>query len=382
MSTRTGMPGGLRPGFALPMVILVMFILVGALASGFTMLSSERSADDASVQAQIAASLAETGLQQGLRNRPGLGLPPVPPAGVESTRVVLSNGYADIVTTRLRAPVGTTVPALYLVRSRGVRNRSGVANAGNSVAISSAFATFQAMTMTVQSSMTGINGIDKAGAAGAISGVDQCPVGSGGTGGAVSAVAVPDDPGYNGSMAPLSGATPLVQSLGANAATASTTVPFDWADIVSGSAITPDFLSNSSGVGFPNSGWFSSNPTRWPTIIVNNGPSPNVEFTLSSFGRGLLIVYGDLNLNGNSAGWDGIIIVGGKITSNGTNQVSGATITGLNVKLGYTVDDNDVNDLNGTKSYYYHSCNVNQALAGLGALRVYQNTWANNFPGY
>lgn len=377
MSTR----GTARPGFALPMVILVMFILVGALASGFAILSGERAADDASIQAQTATALAETGLQQGLRNRPGLGLPAVPPAGTESTRVTLSGGYADIVTTRMRAPVGTTVPALYLVRARGVRTRSGVAGAGNAVAMSTAFATFQQMTMTVQSAMTGINGIEKAGAAGAISGVDQCPVASGGTGTTIAAVAVPDNPGYDGSLTPLVG-SPKVQSLGSDPSTAATTVPFDWADIVSGSAITPDFLSTADGTGFPNSGWFSSNPTRWPTIIVNNGPNPNVEFTLSSFGRGLLIVYGDLNLNGNTAGWDGIIIVGGKITSNGTNQVSGATITGLNVKLGYSVDDNDVNDLNGTKSYYYNSCNVKSALSALGALRVYQNTWANHFPAY
>jgi hypothetical protein len=374
-------PTGSRPGFALPMVILVMFILVGALAAGFNMLSGERAADDASVQSQVAAALAETGLQQGLRNRPGLGLPVVPPAGVESTRVVLSNGYADIVTTRLRAPVGTTVPALYLVRSRGVRTRTGVAGTGNASAMSSAFATFQAMTMNVQSAMTGINGIDKAGNAGAISGVDQCPLALGGTGTTVAAVAVPDVPGYSGQMGPLVG-TPQVQSLGATAATAATTVPFDWADIVSGSAITPDFLSNYLGVGFPSTAWFAANPSRWPTIIVNNGPSPNNEFVLSSFGRGLLIVYGDLRLNGNTAGWDGIIIVGGKITSNGTNQVSGATITGLNVKLGYNVTNNDVNDLNGTKSYYYNSCNVSQSLNSLGALRVYQNTWANNFPSY
>jgi hypothetical protein len=368
-----------RRGFALPMVILVMFILVGALASAFTMLSSERAADDASVQSQIAASLAETGLQQGLRNRPGLGLPAVPPAGVESTRVTLSNGYADIITTRLRAPVGTTIPALYLVRSRGVRTRAAIAGAGNAVAISSAFATFQQMTMTVQSAMTGINGISKTGSSGAISGVDQCPVASGGTGDTIAAVAVPDDPGYDGSLTPLVG-TPKVQSLGPDPEDAADVVPFDWADIVSGSAITPDFLSDFNGNGFPSTAWFTANPTRWPTIIVNNGPVPNNEFVLNEFGRGLLIVYGDLRLNGNTAGWDGIIIVGGRLRSNGTNQVMGTTITGLNVKLGYSVDDNDVNDLFGTKSYYYHSCNINSALNSLGALRVYQNTWSNNFP--
>ena len=62
--------------------------------------------------------------------------------------------------------------------------------------------------------------------------------------------------------------------------------------------------------------------------------------------------------------------------------IIGAVITGLNVKLGYNVTGNDVNDLNGTKSYYYNSCNINSALASLGALRVYQNTWANHFPAY
>lgn len=371
----------LRAGFALPMVILAMFILVGALASGFVMLSGERATDDATLQAQGAAALAETGLQQGLRNRPGLGLPVVPPAGTESTRVTLTGGYADIVTIRLRAAVGTSIPSLYLVRSRGVRTTTGVANAGNAVSMSSAFATFQQMTMTVQSAMTGINGINKAGNAGSISGVDQCPVLSGGTGTTLAAVAVPDIPGYTGQLGPLTG-TPKVQSIGATAAAASTTVPFDWSDIVSGSAITPDFLSNSSGVGFPSTVWFAANLTRYPTIIVNNGPSPNVEFTLSSFGRGLLIVYGDLRLNGNTSGWDGIIITGGKITSNGGNQVSGATITGLNVKLGYAVTASDVDNLNGTKNFLYNSCTVSQSLSSLGALRVYQNTWANTFPAY
>lgn len=370
-----------RPGFALPMVILVLMILVGALAASFAMLSSERAADDASLQAQAASALAESGLQQGLRNRPGLGLPAVPPAGVESTRVTLSGGYADIITTRMRAAVGTTVPALYLVRARGVRTVTGVAGAGNAVSMSSAFATFQNMTMTVQSAMTGINGISKAGNSGSISGVDQCPVASGGTGTTIAAVAVPTVPGYVGQLGPLTG-NPQVQSIGATPAVASTSVPFDWSDIVSGSAITPDFTSNSSGTGFPTTAWFTANPTKWPTIIVTNGPSPNVEFTLPSFGRGMLIVYGDLRLNGNTSGWDGIIMTGGKIRSNGSNQVSGATITGLNVKLGFAVTASDMDDLNGTKQYLYNSCNVGASLASLGALRVYQNTWANNFPAY
>ena len=96
----------------------------------------------------------------------------------------------------------------------------------------------------------------------------------------------------------------------------------------------------------------------------------------------MLIVFGDLRLNGSGAGWNGIILVGGRLRSDGTNEVQGATITGLNVKLGYTVDDNDVNDLNGTKKYLYNSCNVKSAMNSMGALRVFQNTWANTFPAY
>lgn len=370
-----------RPGFALPMVILVMFILVGALASGFAMLSGERAADDATVQNQRAVALAETGLQQGLRNRAGLGLVAVPGAGTESVRVALTGGYADIVTTRLRAAVGTTVPALYVVRARGVSTRTGTANAGNAMSMASAFATFQEMAFTVQSSMTGINGINKAGNSGIISGVDQCPVAQGGSGTTLPAVAVPSDPGFTGQEGPLEG-NPKVLEIGADPEDAAETVPFDWDAIVNDNAITADFDIPASGAGFPNAQWFIDRPNAWPVVIVRNGPDPNTLFTLSSEGRGLLIVFGDLRLNGSQAGWDGIVLVGGRLRSDGTNEVQGATITGLNVKLGFSVDDNDVNDLNGTKQYLYNSCNVKNAMQSLGSLRVYQNTWANSYPTY
>lgn len=370
-----------RPGFALPMVVLVMFLLVGAVATGFAMLSGERAADDSTLQSETAFAIAETGLQAGLRNRAGLGLPAVPGAGPESVRVNVDGGYADIITVRLRAAVGTTVPALYLVRSRGVNQGTATANAGNAMQMASAFATFQQVSMTVQSAMTGINGIDKAGNAGIISGVDQCPVGSGGSGNTLAAVAVPADPGFTGQTDPLEG-SPLIDSIGSTPEEAADAVPFDWDAIVNDDAITPDFDIPADGSGFPNDGWFNDNPLSWPVIIVRNGPYPNTEFVLTADGRGLLIVFGDINLNGSGAGWEGIILVGGRLRSNGSNEVQGATITGLNVKLGYSVEDNDVNDLNGTKQFLYNSCNVSSSLAALGTLRVFQNTWANSFPAY
>jgi hypothetical protein len=194
---------------------------------------------------------------------------------------------------------------------------------------------------------------------------------------------VPTSPGYDGQYGALQGVgTPPIAYIGSTAQQAATGIPFDWADIVSGSAITPDFLVPATGAGFPSESWFAADTARWPTIIVNNGPVPNTPFRLTQSGRGLLIVYGDLDLNGSPAGWNGIILVGGRITSNGTNQVIGATVSGLNAKLGISVASNDMSELNGAKDFLYSSCFTRAALTSLGALRVYQNTWANNYPTY
>lgn len=366
----------LSRGFALPMVILVMFILVGAIAAGFAMLSNERGADDAVIQSQMAVALAETGLQQGLRNRVGLGLPGIPPVGVESIRVSLTGGYADVVTTSLRQAQANAAPGLYHVRARGVRTSTGVFGAGNAVASASAFATYQSQAMTLQASMTSINGIDYQGNAGKISGIDQCNPGAPRR----AAVAVPTTPGFRGKTGPLEGAgSPPIAIIGPTVSAAAGAVPFNWAGIVDGSAITPDFRSTASGVGFPASRWFTDNPTTWPTIIVSNGPSPSTAFSLGAVGRGLLIVLGDLTLNGNSAGWNGVILVGGRLTSNGGNQIVGAVVTGLNAKLGYPVANNA---LNGTKEFLFSSCHLSSAITSLGALRVAPSTWANTFPTY
>ncbi len=248
-------------------------------------------------------------------------------------------------------------------------------------------AVWTAGTMSVQSALTSLNGTDKAGAAGAISGVDQCPVASGGSGTTIAAVAVPNlsadgGPGYDGSTAPLTG-TPLVRSLGANPTAAAAASPINWASIYDGSAITADFVSDWQGNGFPTAAWFTANPTKFPVIFVQNGP-PNSgnEFVLAEFGRGMLIVQDDIRLNGNTAGWDGIVLVGGRLRTNGSNRVQGATVSGLNTQMGYAPQPTDINDLNGTKAFLYDSCNVRSATNALGKLRVYKNTWSNNFKTY
>jgi hypothetical protein len=369
----------LRNGFALPMVIVVMFALVSALAGGFALLSTERASDDATVQGQTAAALAETGLQQGLSNRVGLGLPALPVGGGDSVRVTVDGGYYDVITTELRPMVSDVIPGIYVVRARGVRTFSGVANAGNSVAMVSAFGIRKQVSLTVQSAMTGINGIKKAGSSGLISGHDVCGVKA-----SLPGVAVPEDPGIDGTgqwEASLDGSSKWTH-IGATEEDASESVPIDWDAIVNGGSISADFRV--PAVAFPSSTWFTDNPTAYPTIIVTNGPDPSTEWSLPNFGRGLLIIFGNLDLGGNMAGWDGLILVGGRLTSNGANEVQGGVITGLNVKLGLSVENNDVNELNGTKKFLYNSCKVASALNGgtNATIRAWQNTFSNTYPTY
>lgn len=379
-----------RRGFALPMVILVMFVLVGAIAAGFSMLSSERSSDDSAMQAQSAAALAETGLQQGLRNRLALGLPAVPPAAGDSVRVwsvdsagssVDTTGYADVVTRLMRPGViASGIPALYYVRSRGVRTRAAFPGGGNAVSMAGAFAAFTAMRMNVQASVTSINGVRKAGGSGLISGVDQC------TGDTIAAVAVPASPGYaqtGGGRDPLVG-SPKVDTIGATSTDAATGIPFDWSDIVYRGAIQ-------ATITIPNGGnpssYFPSGSAwdAYPTIIVRNGPTGGTPISLGPghSGKGLLIVFGDLITNGNFT-WDGVIIVGSQLTMKGTEDVRGAVATGLNAKLGLLVGESDLgtDELAGNTKLRYNSCLVTSSMTALGSLRAYQNTWANNFPTY
>ncbi len=361
------------------MVILVMFVLVGALTAGFTMLSSERATDDATLQGEASTAIAESALQQALRNRASIGLTATPGAAAESVRVTFTGGYADVIQQQLRPQIADAQTGVYLIRVRGVRTTTGVYGAGNSVSNATMITTYKRISMTVQSAMTGINGIQKAGSSGLISGTDVCGQTPG-----LPAVAVPTDPGIDGTgqwMNSLQG-TPKIATIGADAEAAAAAVPIDWDAIVNDGAITPDF--DVPTVAFPNDAWFTANPITWPTIIVRNGPNPSTEYTLPNFGRGLLMIFGDVRLNGNTAGWNGIILVGGRLRSNGSNEISGGVISGLNVKLGYSVDDNDVNELNGTKKFLYNSCNVSSAINGGGgaSMRGYQNTWSNTFKTY
>jgi hypothetical protein len=92
----------------------------------------------------------------------------------------------------------------------------------------------------------------------------------------------------------------------------------------------------------------------------------------------MLIVTGSLTISG-STGWYGVILVGNDLTSNGVNGVYGATVSGLNTKLGTYVP---ASIANGTKTYQYSSCEVAKATMSSGHLVTLPNTWVDNWVEY
>ena len=202
----------------------------------------------------------------------------------------------------------------------------------------------------------------------------------------MAGIAVPNgDYNVSGNFTPAG--TPPIQYLGTQAQT-NASVKVDWAGIMDGNRIQPDYTFASSAAA--NAAWPSIDFTnKYPVIRVNGDMAMP-----STGGQGTLIVMGNLTMSGNNL-WRGILLVGGQMTSNGNGTMSGATMSGLNTLLtptelakantisSSTLVANPPNALaNGTKTFEYNSCEVARAAGGLASYSVYPNAWMDNFVTY
>ena len=344
-----------RRGFALPVAVMVIAVLTIMIAGGFSLVSAERRSV-ADQKSQISAfRIAEQGLEMYLVRRDSLGLVGVPGAK-DSVRLTLDGGYADVSLTRIR-PVQGSLAGLYVVRSKGVETKGAYAGTPEGVRTVAQYVLWEPAPMQVLAGWTAISGLDKNGTAGTLGGFDAC-----GDSAAVAGVAVPVNPGYDGKTDAATGVPPI-DTITAN------DVKIDWDGIVNKNIIKPTII-------LPGGTWpqaqFDTDTTFYPIIRVNG------DFVMPSSGRGMLIVTGSLTLNG-AVGWKGVLLVGNDIVSNGYNGIGGATISGLNVKLGTYVQSSEAN---GTKSYNYNSCEVAKATTTAGALVTLKNTWVDNWVEY
>lgn len=363
-----------RRGFALPMVILVIAILTAGVAASFTVSGAEVATTVAQRGQQRAFAIAQSGLEQFVKRRKESGFcsicttnNPGTPTLPESTMVVMRNGYAWVSATPVRPATDSTI-GYYLLRSRGVDTTTrlsgdlGTSYAERTVAM---YATWSSTNMNVLSSWTSLSGIRKAGT-GTISGEDECNAKSD-----VAGLSVPkgDLIVTQAGWSPLG--TPPADTFD-NLATLKNRVKIDWAGILAG-AITPDITISSGSTGWPTSSQWADT-SYWPVVRFTGSNS------LPSTGRGIIIADSNFDISG-SREWDGIILVGGRLTSNGNNTSAGASVSGLNLLIGGTADPGDA-DANGQKRFVYNSCNVARAAAGMAMYSIVGNAWMDNLAGW
>jgi hypothetical protein len=403
------MPGGpahrennARRGFALPMAILVIAFLTITIAAAYSATTAEQMTYTSQRGESRAYMIAQAGLESFMARRnevnpngtpwcASCGFPPT--TTYESTTVTLKAGYAQVVAKRIR--VGNDKrPAIYLLRSRGV-DTSARAISGSAIGANGANKLNQYAERTVAqlvywnvnqvqvlSGWTSASGLDKSGSSGTISGVDNC-----GKKPTVAGIAIPTDGlTVSGNFTPTG--DPPIQELGTQEQT-NASIKIDWNGILTTDRIQPDFtFANQSEAdnGWPN---FTNRPNYYPVIRVNG------DFTMpDAGGHGTLIIMGNLTISGNNL-WQGIILVGGKMTSNGDNTMLGATMSGLNAMLDDTqladaqalssstlTNDPEKAYAKGTKTFQYDSCEVAKAAAGLASYSVYPNAWMDNFTTY
>jgi hypothetical protein len=371
-----------KQGFALPMALMVMVVLTAGIAAGYAATSAEIVNNAAHRGDTRAYNLAVAGLEQFLvrRNQASfcsncLADPTAADADSEWTTVPLTGGYAMVTSVRVRKHINDTLPAIFFIRSMGVDTSikiSGATRNVNGTRIVGLYATWNTATVNVQGAWFALSGLHKNGTAGRIDGTDNCSAADGGGKPTLAGAVVPSGGQFTGNTAPFVGSPPIDTSRSFSAMRDSSKL--DWAGILAGS-IQADFDVPDPN-SFPSSSWFSSNPDAWPIIRIRRPRS----YTLPNAGRGMIIVDSNFTISGSNM-WDGIVLVGGALTSNGNNTTSGATYAGLNYLLGGSPGaSSDDSDANGQKTYVYNSCNVAKASKGLQAYKTWSNTYIDLIP--
>jgi len=352
-------------GATLPLTIIVIAVMAVAVAISFHRLSSERNVTGDG-QAQVEAfAVAQSGLNAYLE-----GLSGMPATSHDTTITGLSGGTAQVSLRRLKDSVMTTslIPAVFIITSRGLNTTAKRFGARTPPAerTVATYAQWVPAPLDLKAAFTSLSGLDKNGNSGALDGNDAC-AGSGQP--AIPGVAVPNGM-YTGQTNPINGNpdnTPVGIGTPGPGGTAKDAVGIDWQGITNGTVLPAHYL-------YPTNPWpTAAQFAGWPVTRVNG------NLSLPGSGKGVLIVTGNLTLNG-AVSWDGLVLVGGTLTSNGNNTINGAVVSGLNVKLGVAVPQTAVG--NGTKTFQFHSCNLTRALGRIGSIQRIRNGWTDTWSSY
>lgn len=347
------------------MAVLAMALMTAAVIAAYSATSAETVANNAMRAQQRAQHLAETGLQQFLlrRGEPGFCSNCVTdPAAADSewTRVALAGGYADVVAMRLR-PRTFDTPGLFFVRSRGTDTSVRLSGAGRAVfatRIVGQYATFGTAMRRPLGAFTSLNGVTNTASRSPANGRDACGFGD------RTGLIMPAGSAYRGGGSSVTNGVDTSMSMDS----LKSRVGIDWDGIINANAIPADFTIP------PDGNWPAmamADPSYWPVIRIRK------SYSLPSSGRGLIIADSNLTVG---VDWEGIILVGGRVTVAGSGDVRGEMVTGLNRLLPTGSGVLATDTLTAGRQVQYDICRVFLASEKLKVYFAWGNTWVDNVP--
>jgi hypothetical protein len=390
-SSRTTRSRGAEGGFVLATTLLVTTLLTVMLAASFLLVSAEQRTTDNSFGTARALALAQAGLQNYFSANRALS----DTTTYDSIHVVLANGYADVVATRLR-PIGSgagSARALYVVRSTAVATSPVMAGSVQGSRTIAQFALKNAAAFPSRAMVVALNGVYISGASGThpVSGSDlgsQAPCVSPGHPAAdtvaISTPSVVPIDGLAGYRYAVSTPTPVygrIENYFPAWSNLYDSTHVDWSGIVAGSLVPDYTVTNASPVG------------AWPPILGTNyqvgfvpkdslGHNQDITIPVGQR-RGVLVVTGNVRLLSGSH-WDGIILAGGNlvIPSGLVYYLHGMVVTGLNIAVGQSVLRDTLPRTSGTTYIQWTWCYTQSSINSLSSLVPIKNGWADTWSTY
>jgi hypothetical protein len=338
-----------RGGFALVMVVFLLFAVAVAGVTGYQVVSSEFALARQNRDGQEALAVARAGLQRYLGETVG--------SMGDTVRYAIGNGIATVTAKRVlrqdslnylyyirstAAVADVRTPLLPATRTVGtyawhkmspIRLKGTLWVSGGNTNLSNNWSTTSIVTGFDQATVADCSGGGTAGVRGVVkgSGPVSGPVGPSGP--------APTTVTYSGFQAMYD------------------TVGVRW-DILSSASFPVDFD------GSPPLNWGALPADSFPIVRYRG----NLNLTSSWSGRGVLIVTGTLSCSGffSTFSWNGIVLAGalGNIGNYCYPTVNGMLIGGLSAANGNVTVRGD---------YRYHSCNAYKANRALSYLQVVDN---------
>lgn len=352
-------------GFALALVMLALVGMTTMAMAGFL-----RSNTDYRINQNHRASLRAFNLSDAARSQyMGRGK-----MSSDTTTYSYAQGGADVWSEVLIAVDDSST--LYRLVSSG---RHVSPEGGAALRLTSSIVLHKAAAFSVNAAITAPAGLIKNGTSGDVDGTDHASVGQCPVGGSENVAGLEVPPGgfaqsgvgkgKGGGTAPGFAGSPAIDST-KTALQMVSDLGLDWQGMLDGSFAQADYVVSEDG--YPN---FMTDveSDEWPLILYDHNV---VALTDSHSGRGTLVIPNSLVLNGDFR-WDGLILIGDEFISNGVQTIEGAMVSGLNLLLGGTPTSSEIG--NGTWTAHYHSCNVLNALKGVGWPVEEPHTWVEIF---